>query len=768
MQSSTEIPSLADLALQYGTINQDQFKHVRKLYQFRIKEGHRSDFEKILLTLNLANPYQIGLLKLIREYLIIKKQGEAFGRIAIEKGFANPEDIEKALEIQRKEFKRARLRKLIGDILVENRVITEKQKNDIIREQTFLDSETDKIISLEQDLSEPVADEANKNERDGLSLTEFEKQFLKIKSLDMEFEAGVIEKKLATKEQISLARKEQEQSFATEKKLKGLGDVMVGLGFITQNQKNQIMDELRRQEAFCPTTSPAGIEVHISEDRMEAVVILDPDIKGIGVQDIRSALEARGIRFGIYPDAILQGHLDMKNHEFIGARQDFTVELIKNRKAAYYFSTDKVDGEEKKKGETLAEQYLGRETILKKDLFGNDIQKSNGYDLTFRCGAGARFSKDHTKAFAGRGGFPSLSIERKIFVHPPIHILEDADLKHGPIEDYANITVSGTLTGAYPVTAGTLTAREIRGARVQAIGSVTSRIGMTDSLISTQGDVHALYLHNCRIEAFGNVYVEKEIVDCVILCSGKIDSGGCRTLGSTLYAKKGMELGSVGSTRTRPCVIGAGTEHHLLEKVRQINDQIKAVSAALDDFKERKQRQDALSERTFKKMVGLKIFHDRAKAKKTKLIHAFKEKKESRTHQELKNIANLVYTFDKRMEDAITAIKTLNETKKKADGESERLVKIIQQVEAGIRKQIMDLKMNLTAVFEWARKQERHAWIRINGMAQPETSICGVYASLVLTDEMKRFSAIERQQPDGRYQWEAVTGEETRETDPKG
>ncbi|MDD9302157.1 MAG: hypothetical protein HUK40_07355 [Desulfobacter sp.] len=76
----------------------------------------------------MATQYQLGLLRLIQEYHLIRWKGEEFGKIAVKQGFATPGDIQKALEIQKKNFKASRLKKLIGDTLVENQVITARQE----------------------------------------------------------------------------------------------------------------------------------------------------------------------------------------------------------------------------------------------------------------------------------------------------------------------------------------------------------------------------------------------------------------------------------------------------------------------------------------------------------------------------------------------------------------------------------------------------------------------------------------------------------------
>lgn len=743
MEQSNQIPSLVELALQYGTINNDQFAHIHKLYALKLKQGHNIGFDQLMQSQKFATGYQIGLLKLIQEYLIVKKRGEVFGKIAIEKGFATQEDIDNALEHQKNEFKRAKIKKLIGDILVESRVITVKQKDAIIEEQHFLEIQAEKIFA--EDQSDRTDSNGKKSIDKEMNLSEYEKKFLQIQVLDKEFAASVIEKGLASEQQVKIAQKAQEKEFEKENNIRILGDFMVELNYLTEEQKNLILKEQEHIEKSEHIDADKGIRINISQDNMEAIINISKDAKNVFFQDIRHSLETRGIRYGIYPDAILQCNIDMGNTEFVAARQDFSLELIKDRKANYHFDTGKIDTEEKKMGATLAEQHLGKETYLKKDLFGNSIEQKRGYDFTFRCANGTRLSKDKTKAFAGKSGFPSLSIERKLYLHPTINVLEDADLRYGPLENYANLIISGVLTGAYPVTAGDITAREIRGAHIKAIGCVKSLIGITDSVIDAQGDIHAKYLHHCRIETFGNVYIENEIIDSQIFSSGKIDSGNCRVISSTLYGKKGIELAGAGNRRTKPCIIGAGSEHHILEKVRKINLEIKNVSRQLDELKEKKDEQNHFSKKTFQKMIELKIFHDRAKNKKQTLANEFKTKKQFIKKERLANIVKLIQSFEKRMADSISSLKELNETKKKYEKEIALLEKKIQRIEPKIEKEIAELQLDLFAFLEWARKQENISHIKINKKAFSGTKLKGTFSSLEIEKDLNNFLVFEKQ-----------------------
>ena len=83
-----QIPNLTALALQYGTISQEQYQHLLSLED--LSSDSKLDHGQRLMDLQFATRYQVALLELIREYLIIKKSGEEFGRMAVEKGFTTP------------------------------------------------------------------------------------------------------------------------------------------------------------------------------------------------------------------------------------------------------------------------------------------------------------------------------------------------------------------------------------------------------------------------------------------------------------------------------------------------------------------------------------------------------------------------------------------------------------------------------------------------------------------------------------------------------
>lgn len=651
----TSIPTLADLALKYGTICKDQHSHLLKLFADKSKQ---TGFADLLRDEGMVTQYQLELLMLIREYHIVRKSGEEFGAIAIEKGLATSLDINQALDLQQKEFKKSRRKKLIGDILVETRIITSKQKDLILNEQ--------ELFSKQYQATFYKAESAKENE--------------------LKSRAG------------------------------------------TRNR---------------------GIKIVVSSDHMTAwVQKLIPEKKTISLDQVKNSIMQSGIVNGVYPDSFIQCFLDSGVEKFPIARVDCYNMLKRKSCLDLYINGDNRKPLEKKKGEILTKQA---DTIIKiqaENLFGQNINAVAENDFTVRCGVNTRLSRDELKIVAVKSGIPSISASRKVYIHPVVHILEDADQRYGPIESYANVSVSGTITGAYPITAGKIRANEIRGAHIKAIGDVHAEVGITETVIHAQGDVHAKYLHNCRIETFRNVYIKNEIIDSHIRCGGKLDSPKCTVIASRIYAKAGVILSGAGSKRSVPNTIVAGCEHHAIGLVQTILDQMDSILRQLEELKEEKCNQESKAQKLFKKMIELKTFHDKAKKKKQVLLAELKENKKSLDQNTLGNIQKLILGYDKRMNSSLANLKTMNASKKEHDTNAEKLSEKISTFSIEVEKNILSHEKTLFAYLEKSKEAMGIPVIKIKGKAYAGTRFGGVYQTLTLEDD-KNFFKVEELWPQG-------------------
>lgn len=651
---SEGIPTLADLALKYGTISREQHAYLVQLFTFKKEQ---ISFDVLLRDEGLATPHQLGLLKLLQEYHIIRKSGEEFGQIAIAKGLATKADISRALEFQKVEFRKSKNKKRIGDILVESQIITTKQKDLILKEQN-----------------------------------QFSKQ----------------------------------NGAASYKESQSLEDTEQGRGETHEDQFE--------------------ISIRISSDHMSAWMERPRESEiPISLSQVKEAVMNYGIVNGIYPDPFIQSFLDAGIKKFPIAQVDCFNLLKQQSNFCLYIKDDKGCPTPKKRGEVLAEQNVAAVKIKIENLYGEFVSGTAENTFIIECGENTRRSKDNLKILAVKSGRPMLSASRKMVVHPVVNILEDADYRYGPIEPYADLSVSGTIFGAYPITAGNIDAEEIRDADIEATGDIHIRVGISDAIIRTQGDVHARYLHNCRLETFGNVYIQNEIIDSQIRCGGKLEGLKCRVISSKIYAKGGILLSGVGSDRSVPSSIIAGGEHHAVGIARPLLDRMNAVLRKLEDLKEEKCEQQSQAEKIFNKMVELKAFHDKAQKKKDVLLRELNKKKEKMHKKVLENIQNIIITCDKRMNSVLITLKGMNVSKKEHDDCVEALENKISSISEQTEKEIFSLERTLFAYMEKSRESNGVPIIEIKGLAHAGTRLGGIYQVLTLEEDKKGFKVEEVQ-----------------------
>ena len=698
--SQNPIPSIAALALQYGTITQAHYKTILKT--------HPSNQDRGLLENRFATQYQVDLLVLIQEFLVLKHQDEAFGRMAIERGYASPEQVKAALAHQKKEFKTFRKKKLIGDILVAAKVISPSQQREILTEQRALKDQANHILSPKDSLGE----------KDPASLSSYEKQFLTTKGLDKEFAAMVLEKQMASEWEVLKAQREQQRAFSQDNTLRRIGDIMVEAQSLTPEERDLILEEQGRLPA-----QGGPMQISLNPDKTIARVQIQRDELGqVTLDQLKAFLAQNNICKGLCKDSLLQAHLQEPTPEFIVAH------------TLPRFPRPPAPGEIKKGNAIHWDVPMDAPMT---DVHGQP--KTQGPQI--RGGAGVRTSRTQKGWVANRNGIPCHSLYGKIFVLSKINVLEDADLRYGPLERYSNISVSGILTGAYPVTAGTVAAREIRGCTIDALGNVTSRLGISNAIIRTQGHVKARYIHNSRIEACGSIQVEKEIIDSTLMCTGKIDAPNCTALLSSLHAKNGITLYGVGSHKTAPCVLGAGDEAHTLACFHHIHGRIQKISARLHRFQEKIEDRRARAKKTFQKMVDLKIFHDQTRKKKQGL-QAELQKKELPADKQKNGLA-LVTQLDRRMKKSIATLGHLNKEKNKYQAACTRLEKKINALRPGIENKIANLEQDLVHIYAWLQDQPVNPRIKINGIAFQGNILKGSVATIALETDLQNFTAKE-------------------------
>ena len=160
------------------------------------------------------------------------------------------------------------------------------------------------------------------------------------------------EKGLATEREVAIDQRVQEEEFEKENTLKILGDVMVSMAFITEEQKNIILVDQNRSVGVPDSeVKEPDIQVIISPDKMMAGIKIDKKYLPEALfPDIKILLKSHGITNGIYSDALLQSQLNLGNLNFAAARSDFSSKLITAKKCIFHLETNLTERGEKRKG----------------------------------------------------------------------------------------------------------------------------------------------------------------------------------------------------------------------------------------------------------------------------------------------------------------------------------------------------------------------------------------------------------------------------------
>ncbi|MCF8044967.1 MAG: FapA family protein [Desulfarculaceae bacterium] len=713
---NNDIPTVSDLAYRYGTINKNDLDRTNEIYA---ENRGGMSHSQIMVNRKIATEYQVGLLKLIQDYYIIRKKGEHFGKIAVEKGFARHSDIESALEFQKREFKRAKLKKRIGDVLVENGTITPDQRDQIVAEQEALEKRAENLVRNGQD--EPESGNKKVEDKNGYEW---------VLKQDDDFIRRVKEKGLASSSQISAAEKKQKREFEKKKPVSRIADILVKWNILTKTQKNAVLETLRSERNREENSLEKRLDIEVCETGMTARVGIDQKNGGpVELEDVKGLMAENGIVYGVFSDSVFQGFLDTGIPSFPVAGGDFPVEET-GHVILYHFETGKKAGkvEKVKKGEALAELKLAEKNILGKDVRGNIVEDVSSLrrQPLLRPAAGAVFSENREKVFAGKTGKPALTVENKIYIHPGVNILEDADMRTGPLEKWADINVRGILSDAFTVKAGSVKAGEIRGTELTATGDVSVEIGITGAHIKAQGDIKARYLRNCTIETFGNVTVQNEIIDSTIRIGGKLEAETARILASRISAKKGIDAGAVGSDVTEPCELLAGREDLVVQRSQRIDEQKDQAKQRLQDLKDEWRQKNQQADQLFEKMKELKKFHDRTEKKKNQI----KEKNSSLSDENSGN-DEILKDLEAKLASIIGSLKTMNQEKKGLKNEKERLYNRIGEIQPAVETTVADLERDRLSLFKWAQKEPGKPDIAIRVSVKQDTVLGGIYSKAV-------------------------------------
>lgn len=508
----------------------------------------------------LVSQLNVERLQRAAKALALRQKEFKFGAIAIRKGFVNQSVLKLVLEEQQRDIKDKKKVRLIGDMLVEAGMLTQKQRDYILKLQKRVREQSDALTGNKKGET-PSKDAGTKKHED-------------------------------TKEAVKSEEKPVPEAQADTVK--------------------EVPEEIGLEP---PEIIEGGLKLEVASDYMAAYLTKTKHFDtGITATQIKETLFEKGILLGVVGDDMIEGFIRSSGFKTKSFRVAKGVTPIdgKDAQVEFFFNTDylKAGGMTKdgtidfkdrgevphvEEGTVLAEKIPMVEARNGHNIYGDEIPTMPGKDVPFKYGKGAKMSEDGYKVLAAVKGFPKYAMSGHIFVHDVYTTEGDVDYETGHIQYDGNVDVKGRVKSGFKVIGNDVRAVELDGGIINAQGNVMIAGGINEGDIYAKGTVQAKFIHNSKVVCMGNVVVQKEVVDSEIECSGSLIIDNGKLISSEVTAKMGIKIRNVGTEMAGPSLIKVGHDAFMekeLEKNKEQIDQIKEQIKQVDNKKEELKQQN--------------------------------------------------------------------------------------------------------------------------------------------------------------------------------
>ena len=150
----------------------------------------------------------------------------------------------------------------------------------------------------------------------------------------------------------------------------------------------------------------------------------------------------------------------------------------------------------------------------------------------------------------------------------------DVDYNTGNVKFDKNVYIAGSIKSGFRVEAIDVVANTIDGGTVKAQGDIFVQNGITASVIEAKGNIKAGFLLRSKAVCMGNMSIVKEIVHSEVMIEGTLEIPRGRTFSSTITAKGGAKIYTIGSEKASPSVITVGTSAYFEKELLRIDSLI--------------------------------------------------------------------------------------------------------------------------------------------------------------------------------------------------
>ncbi len=701
-----KLPIIGALAVKNLLITKEELQ--KAISQCADAQNLNVALKEYFLSNELISSQNMERLARAAKALEMRQKEFKFGAIAIRKGFINQSVLKLALEEQQELMKTSKKFRLVGDLLVEAGMLTEKQRDYILKLQKRVRQEVrkesaEKIKETENKEAGPV-DEPQESRSEGDETTREE------------------------------VREEPEASKEAE-------EVEEDAGLLE------------------PEIITGGIKLEIAKDFMGAFLSKTEYFdKKITVTEIKEALFDKGIVLGMAEDKLIEGFVNSSGFKTKSFRVAKGVTPIQGKDARieFFFNTDylkagglttdgAIDFKDRgeiphvEEGTVLAEKIPMVEARRGHTIFGDEIETIPGNDIVMKFGKGAKLSEDGFKVIAAVKGFPKYALSGQVYVLQEYITEGDVDYETGHITYDGNISIKGRIKSGFKVEGNDISAIELDGGIVTAEGNVRIAGGINEGKIYSRGNVYAKFIHKSEVICMGDVVIEKEIVDADVECSGRCVAENGKFISSRITAKMGVKARNVGTEMAGPSVIKVGHDAFTEKEIEKNKEQVDRLKEQMKHHMEEKEK--------------LKQANMELQKQITELAHI-----QDRSQLEEKELVSLIASMEKDggklsdINDAKRKIEELKTNAKKAEAnldkcfdESEKIEEQIEKQDKEIdniekrREEFLEERNNLIT---WSKDNPGKPVVIVDGVIMPGTVIMGRHSEKRV-NEMIRHSRIQ-------------------------
>ncbi len=700
--SKPKIPLIGLLAVKNLLVTKEELQ--KALRQCAGESKLNTALRDYFLSHELISSQNIDRLMRAAKALEMRKLEFKFGAIAIRKGFINQSVLKLALEEQESSIKSKGKLRLVGDMLVEAGMLTEKQRDYILK------------------LQNRVRQDATKENQAGSE-----------KPVPQDTAAST-DKPFAEN---SAPEKQSDKPIDNEPEPK---------------------PEENTPTLLEPEIIDGGIKLEMSNDFMAAFLSkTDHFNSDIAVNELKESLLDKGIILGLADDKMIEGFINssgFKTKSFRVAKGVLPIQG-KDAKIEFFFNTDylKAGGLTKdgtidfkdrgeiphiEEGTVLAEKIPMVEARRGHNIYGDEIETVPGTDIALKYGKGAKASEDGYKILAAVKGFPKYALSGHVYVHQEYVTEGDVDYETGHVNYDGNVNVKGRIKSGFKVKGNDIKAIELDGGIINAGGDVIIEGGINEATIYSRGNVYAKFIHKSEVICMGNVVVQKEIVDADVECSGTCIAENGKLISSRITAKMGIKAKNIGTEMASPSLIMVAYDPFTEKELEKNIEKIDTLKRKISHCKEKKEK--------------LKDENISLQKQITELAHV-----QDRSQLEIKEIQSQITAKENDSADTVVInelkekISSLNKNAKKAEENLDTCFDKTEEIEVQLDKEnkeiesleqrkddFMEERANL---IQWAKDNPGKPVVICEGAIMPETVIKGKHSEKRIT-ELTRHSRV--------------------------